>query len=117
MSRTCPCRVVIAFIAQQWQCFVAKISTAHRPTEAEIAEAHIGRPVELSEQEQKQAQEQHTNNVIAEYFSERKQEIKDEVRMFMLFNFNISHLDDKIEGDAYDFIVDKIWELTVGRVV
>jgi hypothetical protein len=61
--------------------------------------------------------QQQTNNAINGFFASKEQMVKDEVRKFMLANFNIQALDDKIEGEIYDFIVDKVWDLTVGRFI
>lgn len=40
--------------------------------------------------------------------SEKEEDIKLCIKTFMLDNFNIEALDDKIEGDVYDFITNTI---------
>lgn len=72
-------------------------------------------PVEQQQKNNEIVEKKETENFINEFFTGKEQFIKDEVREFMLKNFNIKQLDDKVEGDIYDYIVDKIWDLTVGK--
>jgi hypothetical protein len=58
---------------------------------------------------------QKTGNMLVDYFSNKQQMIKDDIREFMLSNFNIESLEDNTEGDIYDYIVDQVFNLTVGR--
>ncbi len=64
-----------------------------------------------------QSKGQNDKSAIDGFFASKEQLVKDQVREFMLSNFNIQALDDSIEGEIYDFIVDKVWELTVGRFI
>ena len=56
-------------------------------------------------------------SLIDAFFSGKEQVIKDEVREYMLANYNITSLDDKLEGKMYDYMVDAIWNLVVKKYI
>ena len=60
---------------------------------------------------------QEAPNLIDAFFSGKEQVIKDEIREFMLANYNISALDDQLEGKMYDYMVDAIWHLAIKKYI
>jgi len=71
--------------------------------------------IEYNVKEQKSSFEQTKNSIVYQLLKDREQDFKDSVREFMLENCNIEFLNDDIEGNIYDFITDKIWDLILKR--
>ncbi len=55
------------------------------------------------------------SNIAEDFIDGKKDEIKKDIAAFMLANFNIKQLDDSIEGDIYEFVAEKLLDLTIGR--
>ncbi len=47
----------------------------------------------------------------ASFDQKKKHEFATSVRDYMLKHVNISFIDDKIEGDVYEFVADRIWDM------
>lgn len=56
-------------------------------------------------------------SLIDAFFAGKEQVIKDEIREYMLANYNITALDDQLEGKMYDYMVDAIWHLAIKKYI
>ncbi len=109
---SCPISNDIALIIKKLENIEHKVQTNSQTVNTSLNNIES----ELKTLRDLMSREQNTN-AINGFISSKEQFVKDKVREFMLTNFNIQALNDSIEGEIYDFIVDKIWDLIIKHVI
>jgi hypothetical protein len=56
-------------------------------------------------------------STIKQFLADKEPLVKMAIREYMLKNFNITALDDTLEGEMYDYLIGTVWDLTVDTML
>ena len=56
-------------------------------------------------------------SAIKQFLANKEHIVKLAIREYMLKNFNITALDDSLEGEMYDYLIGTVWDLTVNTLL
>jgi hypothetical protein len=56
-------------------------------------------------------------SAIKQFLANKEPIVKLAIREYMLKNFNITALDDALEGEMYDYLIGTVWDLTVNTLL